>query len=41
MGHKLYCHECGKSYDIDQLISIDDDKDIYECNYCGYENLYI
>ena len=40
MGHKLYCHECGKSYDIDRVVSIDD-KDIYECSYCGYENLYI
>lgn len=40
MRHTLYCHDCSKKYYADELISIDDDKDVYYCP-CGYENLYI
>jgi NAD-dependent SIR2 family protein deacetylase len=40
MRETLNCHECGKEYYADELIPIDDDKDVYYCD-CGYENLYI
>jgi len=36
----LECINCGEEYDVDDMISIDDDRDIYFCE-CGYENLLI
>lgn len=37
---ELSCNECGKSYFMDEMIELDDDKLIYTCE-CGYENLII
>ena len=36
----LECINCGEEYDVDDMISIDDDHDMYYCK-CGYENLLI
>ena len=37
---ELSCNECGKSYFMDEMIELGDDKLIYTCD-CGYENLII
>lgn len=36
----LECINCGEEYDVDDLISIDDERDVYHCE-CGYENLLV
>lgn len=36
----LECINCGEEYNVDDMISIGDDRDVYHCE-CGYENLLI
>ena len=36
----LECINCGEEYYVDDMISIDDDRDVYHCE-CGYENLLV
>ena len=37
---ELYCNDCGEPYHVRDMIELDDNKLVYQCQ-CGYENLFI
>jgi uncharacterized protein YbaR (Trm112 family) len=37
---ELYCNDCGTPYHVRDMIKLDDNKLVYQCE-CGYENLFI
>jgi uncharacterized protein YbaR (Trm112 family) len=40
MEEELYCNDCGEPYHVRDMIELDDNKLVYQCQ-CGYENLFI